>query len=107
MPSFACLDCGARSDQKRCELHRPRHSHRSKHRDRGAQARFRKAVLERDGFTCVTPGCGHFDPTGRSLRAAHRIPLRDFAPGDPAAYDPANGDTKCADCDRATDRYAT
>lgn len=41
----------------------------SKDRDGAAQARFRAAVLARDGYRCTR--CGHHDPSGRSLDAHH------------------------------------
>lgn len=41
-------------------------------RDRAAQARFRKAVLRRDAFTCQH--CGHHDPTGEAFDAHHVQP---------------------------------
>jgi hypothetical protein len=65
-------------------------------------------VLERDGYRCtwVDDGTGERCTETEELVAAHVKPLRDFDDGDPAAYDPANGSTRCATHDVATDRYA-
>lgn len=83
----------------RCLAHGGDHTGWSPGRDRAAQQRFRDAVLERDQFTCV--GCGHRDPSGRTLRAAHLTPI---AAG--GGYHLSEGVTRCVDCDRATDPHA-
>lgn len=74
-------------------------AHRSPSRDRAAQARFRRAVLTRDNYTCQR--CGKHDPTGKTLRACHIRPLA--AKGSNA---PSNGVTHCEACDKQTDPYA-
>lgn len=91
------VDC---PNLKPCPTHpdRPRNAHWSKDRDRAAQARFRKAVLARDGNQCTR--CGHYDPTGKSLIAHHDTP----------GYDPSCGRTLCNrnanDCHGAIDAHA-
>lgn len=82
-----------------CAVHGGRHTGWSPGRDRSAQRRFRIAVLKRDDYTCVD--CGHHDPTGRSLRAAHLRPLHEGG-----GYDLSEGVTRCQKCDRATDPHA-
>ncbi len=82
-----------------CPIHGGGHTGWSSGRDRGAQAAFRVAVLERDRYTCR--GCGLTDPTGKQLRAAHLVPLAEGG-----GYDPSEGVTRCQECDRRTDRYA-
>jgi 5-methylcytosine-specific restriction endonuclease McrA len=62
--------------------------------DRAAQARFRKAVLERDNYTCTR--CGHHDPTGRDLHAHHVRP----------GYTLDCGQTACIPCHVAIDSSA-
>lgn len=81
---------------------------RSPTRNRAAQQRFRDAVLARDGYRCT-----FVDANGQrciaidDLRACHDPrPLADFAPGDPAAYDPVAGVTRCGRHDRMTDPNA-
>lgn len=69
--------------------------HRSPNRDRVAQARFRRAVLARDGGACVE--CG----STVDVRACHLTPVRDGG-----SYDVSNGVTRCKYHDQATDPYA-
>ena len=109
----ACLTCGApfqpeSPEQRRCELHQPQHSHRSPNRDRRKQDKFRKAVLDRDGNRCayVDPETGQRCEATTDLRACHLIPLAELSKGDPIAYDPDNGVTRCGEHDRLTDPYA-
>lgn len=52
---------------------------------------FRRAVLERDDYTCQR--CGHHDPTGRTVQADH---IENVANG--GATDPDNGQTLCVPC---------
>lgn len=101
MPRYACLICGTTSDQRRCPRHRPAMPARpnrgswSPYRDRAAQARFRAAVLARDGHACRH--CG----ATTDLRAAHLVPLINGG-----TYDPANGITRCGACDVRRDPHA-
>lgn len=109
MPLKACTVCGAASDERRCPSHRrPSNASWSEGRDRSAQARFRREVLERDGHQCtyVDPATGARCRATTDLRACHLRPLRDFMPGDPSAYHRSNGTTRCGTHDRLTDRYA-
>lgn len=74
----ACVDCGqpftpAKRGQARCPAHQAAHAQaRYERRPRGNRPDVRRAVLERDNFTCQ--GCGHHDPTGRTLHADHIVP---------------------------------
>lgn len=96
MPLKSCVKCG----KVGCSRHqRKANAPWSPNRDVAAQMRFRRAVLPRDNFTCQD--CGHRDPTGRTLRACHIVPLRSGG-----GYDPSNGRTRCKACDKATDPYA-
>jgi 5-methylcytosine-specific restriction endonuclease McrA len=52
-------------------------------------------VLARDGYACV--GCG----ANTDLRACHITPLSEGG-----TYDPTNGVTRCATCDKETDPHA-
>jgi len=57
---------------------------------------WRRAVFERDEFTCRECGCG-----GDDLRAHHILPIRDWT--DPRfSLNVANGITLCDDCHRNT-----
>ena len=109
-PSYACTVCGAVSDQKQCPEHRRRgDTSWGGTRDRTKQAAFRRAVLARDGSQCVAvnEATGERCPVTDGLRAAHYpTPLREFALDDPAAYDPSNGITLCAEHDKLIDPYA-
>lgn len=40
--------------------------------------RQRWACFERDDFTCQDPGCGHRDPTGKTIEADHIGPTDDL-----------------------------
>lgn len=53
--------------------------------------RFRQAVLARADYTCQ--GCGHHDPTGRTLEADHIVPVSQGG-----ATHPDNGQPLCAPC---------
>lgn len=98
---YTCPTCGLITNEHYCDAHKADpNAHRSPNRDRSAQKRFREAVLARDQYRCQI--CG----STADLIAAHTKPLRDFAIGDPAAYDPANGRCLCERCDVATDPYA-
>jgi 5-methylcytosine-specific restriction endonuclease McrA len=97
---YACRTCGTPSDQRRCPRHRtapPRNptGGRSPGRDRTQQARFRQAILTRDGYACQD--CG----ATQDLRACHIVPLADGG-----SNDVSNGICRCASCDKATDPYA-
>ena len=93
---YACLTCGAISSTRRCPDHTVTNGTSwNGNRDRGAQARFRKAVLKRDHYRCTDCGSDH------DLRACHVIPL---AAG--GSNHPSNGRTRCKDCDQATDPHA-
>jgi 5-methylcytosine-specific restriction endonuclease McrA len=66
--------------QNPCPQHgRPLNAHWSSDRDRGAQQRFRDAVLARDDWTCQK--CGHVDHSGRTLEAHHLRPGYDIEAG--------------------------
>lgn len=107
MPLHSCLVCGRPSRQKHCPKHRRTgNTSWSGTRDRVAQARFRAAVLERDGNRCTYIEAGVRCAETRDLRACHIKPLREFGVNDPRAYDPSNGATLCARHDKATDSYA-
>ncbi|BDB58970.1 MULTISPECIES: HNH endonuclease [Rhodococcus] len=56
-----------------------------------AHKRWRTAVLTRDGYRCRR--CGRHDPTGRTLRADHKV---NTARGGDDSLD--NGQTLCDDC---------
>ncbi len=78
-------------------------------RNPAAQARFRKAVLIRDGFRCAwtDPSTGERCTATHDLRACHwPRPLADYEPGDPAAFAVDAGVTFCGRHDRATDPHA-
>jgi 5-methylcytosine-specific restriction endonuclease McrA len=93
--SRVCTTLGCPNLQP-CPIHaRPGNAPWSPGRDRVAQARFRRAVLARDHHACRN--CG----ATRDLRACHILPLE--AGG---TYEPGNGITRCATCDRATDPRA-
>jgi len=101
MRLYTCPTCGKITNDLYCPTHKlDPNAHRSPNRDRTLQKRFRQAVLAKAGFRCEV--CGSTE----DLIAAHCKPLRDFAKGDPAAYDPANGRCLCEPCDLATDPYA-
>jgi hypothetical protein len=104
---YTCEVCGKITEDRTrfCTRHKPKPLPRrpqwSKHRDSVRQARFRKAVLARDGNRCRH--CG----SKEDLRACHYpIPLRAFDPDDADAYNPKYGITLCKLCDRRTDQYA-
>lgn len=105
MPTLhTCTVCGVISDMTRCprhrtEVYRPDSPWKWQH-DRAAQKRFRRAVLKRDGNRCTH--CGATE----DLRACHLRALHTLDAGDPLRYDPSNGVTLCASCDRKTDRFA-
>jgi 5-methylcytosine-specific restriction endonuclease McrA len=101
---YTCTVCGKITPNQQCPDHEPLEpgSHWSRNRRRRAQQQFRVAVLLRDGHRCRR--CAK---PGPDLRAAHwPVPLRSFDRDDPAAYEPRNGITLCADCDRKMDPYA-
>jgi hypothetical protein len=80
-PLRLCLVCGVLTTGSRC----PRHA--LPRRDRAAQARFRKAVLARDGHRCIR--------CGSTVRLeAHHLANRD---------DP-RGVTLCTACHRGAHR---
>jgi 5-methylcytosine-specific restriction endonuclease McrA len=64
-------------------------------RDRRAHARFAKRVKARDGHACTT--CG----STLDVRATHITPIAEGG-----GYQPSNGTTLCAVCDKASDPYA-
>ncbi len=101
MPPSSCLTCGARTKGSYCPRHAPTGGHRSANRDRATQARFRKAVLERDGHRCRTTEHGVRCPATTDLRACHITPL---ARGGSNSL--SNGLTRCARHDRMTDPKA-
>lgn len=73
---YACPKCGRTHDRKgRCDnCQRDPNAPWSKDRDRGVQARFRRAVLERDGHRCMAVVNGHRCPATTKLQAHHTIP---------------------------------
>lgn len=103
MPTFACLDCGTPSNEKRCPQHRGTHTGRSRHRDRKAQHLFRQLLLARAGGQCEetdeTTGQRCVETT--DLRACHLIGLADHG-----TYDLSNGKLRCKRHDMFTDPYA-
>lgn len=109
MSERACLTCGRsfvpRSrTQRRCPEHQGppgKGSGWSPNRDSAAQARFRAAVLQRDGDRCVWFEQGRRCSATEGLRAAHIVPLAEGG-----GYDPANGRTLCAEHDRRSDSRA-
>lgn len=107
MPAYACQRCGVITDATLCLLHRRTGSWSGDKRDRGMQARFRRAVLKRDGDRCTA---AMLDGTRclatTDLRACHLTPLSELEAGHPLAYDPRNGTTRCGSHDRASDGYA-
>lgn len=108
MPLKSCY-CGVviyEPQQTRCAAHRATSLNpgsRSPNRDKQAQARFRRAVLKRDGNQCtfIDPTTGARCHITVDLRACHVISL---AIG--GTYALANGRTLCAEHDRQTDPYA-
>lgn len=104
----SCSVCGKPSDETRCAKHRRNpNASWSTNRDRQLQARFRREVLARDGHRCIWLLEDNTRCTATTdLRAHHRKPVRDFAPGDPDAYDPRWGLTLCQEHDRLMDPYA-
>jgi len=94
-PFRPCLRCGRLS---RAGSYCPActsHTGWTPTRNRAAQARFRKAVLARDGYRCVI--CGET----RDLRAAHIVSVSRGG-----SYDPSNGRSLCGVHDRESDRHA-
>lgn len=73
----------------------------SPNRDSAKQARFRKAVLARDGHRCVRFVRGRRCTETTNLRAAHLKPLAEGG-----SYHPDNGATLCAKHDCESDPYA-
>jgi 5-methylcytosine-specific restriction endonuclease McrA len=102
MPTLrTCHVCGRITEDEYCDRHKPTHTGRSPKRDSSKQRTFRRLVLARDNHRCRTCGRKTDD-----LRACHVIPLAAFL--DPSkAYDLKNGITRCRDCDRDTDPFAT
>ncbi len=107
---YACKVCGRVTDQPRCPEHRRIRDNWSPTRIRSAQAKFRKEVLERDGYRCTyIIANGERCPVegAENLRAAHHPkPLREFHPDDPAAYSVESGTTLCVEHDRLLDPHA-
>lgn len=106
MAQRACMTCGRSftprsSRQRRCPAHQGTGTGYSHNRDSAAQARFRKAVLARDGHRCTYIEAGHRCTATTDLRACHLQPLAEGG-----SYDPANGTTRCGRHDRATDPRA-
>lgn len=97
MPQRACLDCGTITDQPRCPIHRGNHTGWTGNRDRTAQARFRRAVLQRDGNQCV-----YTTPDGERCTATTQLQAHHVRPG----YTPDAGVTLCRVHHRAIDPKA-
>lgn len=101
MPLYSCKVCGRPSRSRYgCPAHRrppARNGSWSRNRDRSAQRRFRRQLIERDGEKCSTPGC----PVTVGLRACHIVPLSEGG-----SYDPSNGVLRCRAHDRETDPHA-
>jgi predicted restriction endonuclease len=104
MPGYACIKCGKVSDQRRCPLHRGKHTGWSPERNRMAQARFRDTVLSNAGYRCE-----HMETTGircpimgpRNLIAHHVTPLADGG-----SDDATNGQALCSIHHRTVDAKA-
>ncbi|MGB0094306.1 MAG: hypothetical protein WBP81_17475 [Solirubrobacteraceae bacterium] len=110
MPRKTCNTCGAviyddpRSPH--CANHRKTPLNPgswSPNRDKGDQAKFRRAILARDGHQCtwIDQVTGVRCPMRSDLRACHLVPLH--AGGTHAL---SNGATLCGVHDRMTDEYA-
>ena len=95
-----CLTCHALIPRgSYCPGHKP--ATRWGNRDRGAQAKFRTALMKRAGGRCEGLVNGARCAATTDLRACHIIPL---AKG--GTYDVANGVLLCGTHDRMTDSYA-
>jgi predicted restriction endonuclease len=96
----ACLDCGAITDQARCPRHRNGSTNATSwngQRDRTAQARFRRQVLDRDGHQCV-----YTTPDGRRCTTTSPLQAHHVRPG----YDLDAGVTLCRTHHRLIDPKA-
>ena len=83
------------TNRGRCKIHGGTHTGWSSGRDRAAQERSRRAVLERDGYACVDGG------STEDLRACHLTLISEGG-----GYAPAEGITRCRRCATRTDRWA-
>lgn len=85
-----------------CPIHL-KHNGWSYNRDRAAQRRLRRALLERANGQCewLDIRTGIRCATTVDLRACHRTPV-----GEGGSYDPADAVLLCRRHDRATDRNA-
>lgn len=98
MPFRRCLTCGELTRLgSRCEDCSGQASWNGT-RDRGAQARFRREVLKRDGNQCrALNDEGTRCPARSDLQAHHTAP---------GSWDPADGVTLCRAHHRAVDKHA-
>lgn len=81
---------------RRAARHRPRSRPRSE-RDSPAYRRWRRAVLDRDGYRCQACGAA-----GVPLHAHHRLA---WATHPESRFDPRVGVALCAPCHRKTESY--
>jgi 5-methylcytosine-specific restriction endonuclease McrA len=84
-----------------CTTCKPEGGAWSKGRDRTAQARFRRGLLNVYGQRCCWTEGNTRCPVTTDLRACHVVPLRDGG-----GYELSNGVLLCKAHDKATDRYA-
>jgi hypothetical protein len=98
-----CHRCGTRYEKgpSRSPTCYPNSSGWSRHRDRGAQARFRKLVLECYGDRCPYVEGGRHCTATDNLVAHHLVPL-----GEANAYEPEDGKARCKRHHHVVDRYA-
>lgn len=85
----ACPHC---DNPQPCPQHKPKPwATKQPWHSRGFQPATRRAILNRDNWTCVD--CGHRDPTGNTLQADHITPTADGG-----TNSPDNGRTLCTTC---------
>lgn len=94
----SCTVCGLISREARCPLHRrDKNAHWSTDRDRGAQGRFRKALVKLYGLQCAAVESGIRCSETTNLQAHHLEPGND---------DPKLGRLLCQRHHRMVDRHA-